>query len=165
VPFGISITPARKPLPEGTPMTSSTYLNLFMDAHITFPSDQDKFNRCLDALMAQERLALEDIVGVGDQQGDLVVVHRQAVYSVEERGVFKKRIEARCLGPIASIARISSAQEGFKGVELTVTAFDVKGEVLFRLVWSLAGMQDTEWIPLRQRDHVFGLIKEAMDRL
>jgi hypothetical protein len=147
-------------------MTSSSYLNLFLDADITFPYDKEKYSRCLDALLAQERIALEDIVGVGERGGDLVVVDRQAVYSVEERGVFKKRIEAQRLCPIASIARVRSTQEGFKGLDLPVTAHDAKGEVLFRLVWSLTGTDDfTETIVVRQRDHVYRLIGEAMDRL
>jgi hypothetical protein len=147
-------------------MASSSYLNLFLDADITYPSDKDKYSRCLDALLAQERIVVEDIVGVGEMGGDLVVVDRQAVYTVEERGLFKKRIDARRLCPIASIGRIRGTQEGFKGVDLTLTGHDAKGEVLFRLVWSLAGMYDgLEQVPVRQRDHVFKLISEAMDRL
>jgi hypothetical protein len=145
-------------------MTSSNYLNLFLDADITFPHDKEKYSRCLDVLLNQERIALEDLVGVGERGGDLVVVHRQAVYSVEERGAFKKRIDARRLCPVASIARIRGTQEGFKGVDLTVTAHDAKGEVLFRLVWSLAGTDEfTESITVRQRDHAYRLISEAMD--
>jgi hypothetical protein len=145
---------------------SNNYLNLFFDADITFPHTQETYRRCLDVLLPQEQIALEDIVGVGDRDGDLVVVHRQAVYSVEERGVFKKRIDARRLCPVASIARIRGTQEGFKGLDLTVTAHDAKEEVLFRLVWSLSGTTEaTEHIPIRKRDHVYRLICEAMDRL
>lgn len=147
-------------------MTSGNYLNLFLDANITFPYDQEKYSRCLDFLLAQEQIALEDIVGVGERDGDLVVVDRQAVYSVEERGVFKKRIEARRLCPIASIARIRSTQEGYKGLDLALTAHDAAGVALFRLEWSLAGTTEaTEWLPIGKHDHVFKLISEAMDRL
>ena len=147
-------------------MTTSSYLNLFLDAGITWAPDKEKYSRCLDALLAQEPIALEDIVGIGERSDDLIVVHRQAVCSVEERGVFKKRIEIQRLCPIASIARIRGTQEGFKGLDLPLTAHDAKGEVLFRLVWSLAGTtESTESITVNQRDRVFKLISEAMDRL
>jgi hypothetical protein len=147
-------------------MTTSSYLNLFLDSDITWEPDKEKYGRCLDALLAQEPIALEDIVGIGERSDDLIVVHRQAVYSVEERGLFKKRIEIQRLCPIASIARIRGTQEGFKGLDLALTAHDAKGEVLFRLVWGLQGTTEvTESIPIGQRDRVFKLISDAMDRL
>jgi hypothetical protein len=146
-------------------MAGANYMNLFVDARILLPYDQETYGRCLDAVLAQEGIGVDDVVGIGECEPGLVVVHHAAILTVRERGIFTKRIELERLCPIASIARIEGAQEGFKGLELTLTAHDASGATLFRLEWSLAGQYGIgETMTVQKRDHVFKLIGQAMDR-
>lgn len=145
-------------------MTGSNYLNLFLDAGIS--NDQEKYGRCLDAVLAQEGITVDDIVGLGERgtsNKDLYVVHRRAIASVWERGLFSKRMEVERLCPIASIARLRTTQEGFKPTQLTITAHDAAGKVIAKIVWN-SGYEDWEKrLVLRQHEHLFKVISAAMD--
>lgn len=149
-------------------MAPNNYANLFIDAGISNPQDQAKYGRCLDAVLAKEGIAVADIVGVGEKGTgsnlDLLVVHRQAITEVSERGVFSKKIGQRRVGTIASIARLRGTQEGFKGSELTITANDASGGELFKLVWGLGGPDWVEPLVERQRENLFKVISKAMDQ-
>jgi hypothetical protein len=146
---------------------TSDYLNLFLDAGISDRRDQENYGRRLDAYLAQERITVGDIVGIGERGTggnlDLYVVHRQALALATERGMFNKRIEIQRVAPIASIARLRATQEGFKGTELTITANEANGHELFKIVWGLGG---PDWVgPLveRQRQNLFSVISKVMD--
>jgi hypothetical protein len=147
-------------------MTASSYLNLFLDAGIS--RDQETYRRCLDAVLAKEGITAGDIVGLGEKgtgSKSLYVVHRQAITLAEERGVFNKRIDVQRVCPIASIARLRTTQEGFKPRELTITAHDATGEVVSKIVWT-EGFEDWEQrLVLRQREHLFKVISEAMNKV
>ncbi len=149
-------------------MTSS-YMNLFLDAGITEARDQASYSRRLDAVLAQERIAVDNIIGLGERGTgsnlDLYVVHRQAITLASERGVFNKRVEVKKICPIASIARLRGTQEGYKGREITITAHDADGGTLAKIMWSLSGPDWVEPLVLRQREHLFRVISAAMDRL
>jgi hypothetical protein len=145
----------------------SNYPNLFLDAEITSPHDQEKYVRCLDAVLAEEAIAVEDIVGLGENgtgsNRDLYVVHRQAITLARQRGIFNKRIELERLCSTASIARLRATQEGFKGTDLTITGHDARGEVVLRISWGLGGPDWVEPLVLGQRQQLFDLIGRAMD--
>lgn len=120
-------------------------------------------------MLAQEGITVDEIVGVGERGTggalDLYVVHRQAIVLAYERGMFNKRIELQRVGPIASIARLQGTQEGFKGTDVTITAHDAKGEVVFKIMWGLGGPDWVEPLIMRQREQLFGVISEAMDQM
>jgi hypothetical protein len=149
-------------------MPLSDYWNLFTDASISNPPDVDKYSRYLDAAIAQESIKVDDIIGVGEVTGSLYVVTRQAVMSVYEAGVFKKRVEVRLVSPTTSIAKLTTkdahptaASVKFTGQTETIfsmTGWDSKGQVVLNLEWQSGsgGQQIT-----RQREHLFKLIEEA----
>lgn len=111
-------------------MLEANYPNLFLDAEISDQRDQEKYSRCLDAVLAKEGISVADIIGMGENgtgsNMDLYVVHRHAITLTYERGIFSKRVGVERLCPTASIARLRTTQEGFKGTELTITANDAK---------------------------------------
>lgn len=146
-------------------MPRSDYLNLFLDAGISFESAQEKHGRCLDELCRQQRLDVTDIIGVGEKDGELCVVHRQGIVLASERGMFNKRIELDNVAPVSAIARLRREIEGFKGRGgLCINAYDASGNEVFKLSWGLGG---PEWVvPLaeRQSEHVYDAICAAMDQ-
>lgn len=150
-------------------MLEANYPNFFLDAGINDAHDQEKYSRRLDAVIAQEGIEIADIIGVGEKgtgsNRDLYVVHRQAISLACERGIFNKRVEVQRLCATASIARLRETQEGFKGNELTITANDAKGEQVLRVTWGLGGPDWVEPLVLRQRQHLFQVIGNAMDAL
>lgn len=150
-------------------MLEANYPNLFLDAGISSAHDQEKYGRCLDAVIAQEGITIADIIGVGENGTgsnlDLYVVHRHAITLTRERGIFNKRIEVQRLCATASIARLRETQEGFKGTDLTITANDAKGEQVLRITWGLGGPDWVEPLVLRQRQNLFQVISKAMDTL
>lgn len=150
-------------------MLEANYPNLFLDAEINSPHDQERYTRRLDEVLAQEGIAVDEIFGVGERGTgsnlDLFVVHRRAITLATERGIFNKRIEVKRLCPTASIARLRGTQEGFKGTELTITGNDSKGAEVLKITWGLGGPDWVEPLVLRQREHLFQLISGAMDRL
>jgi hypothetical protein len=150
-------------------MTASNYLNLLIDADITNRYDQERNARYIDAAIAQEGIEAKDVIGVGEvgtgSKPDLYLVDRQGITVISEQGLFSKRVVVSKLAPIASIARLRGTQEGYKGTELTITAYDPSGEVLFRIVWGLSGPEWVEPLVVGQREHLFAVISEAMDKL
>jgi hypothetical protein len=152
---------------KGTPLLEANYPNLFLDADISDRNDQDKYSRCLDAVVAQEGITVADIVGVGENgtgsNMDLYVVHRHAVTLTYERGIFNKRVGVERQCSTASIARLRTTQEGFKGTELTITGNDAKGGEVLKIEWGLGGPDWVEPLVLRQREHLFRVIGSAMD--
>jgi hypothetical protein len=147
----------------------ANYPNLFLDAGVSSAHDQEKYSRCLDAVLAREGITVADIIGVGENGTgsnlDLYVVHRQAITLTRERGFFNKKIDVNRLCSTSSIARLRETQEGFKGTDLTVTANDAKGEEVLRITWGLGGPDWVEPLVLRQRAHLFQVISKAMDVL
>jgi hypothetical protein len=149
-------------------MPLSDYWNLFTDASISNPSDMDKYSRYLDATTAQEGIRVDDIIGVGEVTGSLIVVTRQAVMSVYESGLFKKRVEVKLVTPASSIAKIatkdahpSAASVKFTGQTETIfsmTGWDSKGQVVLNIEWE-SGSESQQI--MRQREHLFKLIEEA----
>jgi hypothetical protein len=144
-------------------MPANNYLNLYLDAGIT--NDQEKYSRCLDAVLAQEGIAVDDIVGIGEKDDDLCVIHRQAVTLVSEKGMFKTRIEVQPVGSMAPVTRLMKEIEGFKGRDgLSIIAYDASGNNLWKVNWGLGG---PDWVlPMveRQSDHLFGVITDAMNK-
>jgi hypothetical protein len=145
-------------------MAENNYLNLYLDAGIS--GDQDKYSRCLDAVLAQEGIGVDDIVGIGEKDDDLCVVHRQAITLASEKGMFNKRLEVRRVATIASVARLRKEIEGFKGRGgLSIIGYDANGEELWKINWGLGG---PDWVlPMveRQSGHLFKVISEAMDKV
>lgn len=150
-------------------MLEANYPNLFLDAGITSAHDQEKYGRCLDAVLAREGVTVADVIGIGENGTgsnlDLYVVHRQAITLTRERGIFNKKVDVDRLCSTASIARLRETQEGFKGTELTITANDAKGGEVLRIAWGLGGPDWVEPLVLRQRAHLFQVISRAMDLL
>jgi len=146
----------------------ANYPNLFLDADID-QRDWEKYSRCLDEVVAKEGIAVSDIVGLGENGTgsnlDLYVVHRHAVTLACERGIFNKRVEVRSLCRTASIERLRTTQEGFKGTDLTITGNDAKGGEVLKIKWGLGGPDWVEPLVLRQRQHLFEVIGKAMDLL
>lgn len=150
-------------------MPASDYMNLFFAAGITDRRDQEKYGRRLDAVVAEESIARNDIIGVGEKgtggNCDLYAVHRQGITLAAERGLFSKSIVVERQCPVASIANLSGTQEGFKGNEVALTGTDQSGDVVLRIVWGLGGPDWVEPLILRQRQHLFEVISRAMDEL
>jgi hypothetical protein len=155
--------------PERKFMADNNYYNLFFAAGISDRSDQEQYSRRLDMVIASEGITLDDIFGVGEEgtgsNCDLYVVHRQGITLACEKGVFNKRIEVRLLCPIASIANLKGAQEGFKGSEIIITGTSAQGEVVLKIVWRIGGGDWSESVAQHQSEHLFRLIGEAMDKL
>jgi|ERR1019366_2751609 hypothetical protein len=147
----------------------SKYMNLFLDADITDQRDQTSYSRRLDAVLAQEGITIEDIIGLGENGTgstfDLYVVHRQAITLASEHGMFSKRIEVRRLCDLGSIARLRSTEEGYKGRDLTITAHDESGAVIARIAWSISGPDWVQPLVTQQREHLFSVVSAAMDQL
>ena len=145
------------------------YMNLFLDAEITDQRDQESYSRRLDAVLTQEEITINDIIGLGENGTganlDLYVVHLHGITLASESGIFNKRMEVRRVCPLASIARLRGTQEGYKGSEITITAHDESGTVVARIAWGLSGPDWVEPLVLRQREHLFTVISSAMDRL
>lgn len=148
-------------------MLEPNYPNLFLDAGISDRSNQEKYSRCLDAVLANDGITVADIVGVGENGTgsnlDLYVVHRHAITLTSERGIFNKRISVERQCRTASIERLRTTQEGFKGTELTITGNDGKGAEVLKIKWGLGGPDWVEPLVLRQREHLFKVIGAAMD--
>jgi hypothetical protein len=98
------------------------------------------------------------------------VALRQAVTSVYESNIFKKRVEVKLEAPIASIARLetvhlqpSAAAIKFEGrsERSTLTGWDSKGQVVLEIVWD--GSESPE--VRRQREHLFKLIGDARNKV
>ncbi len=146
----------------------SNYTNLFLDAEITDQHDQERYRRRLDAVLAQEDITIDDIVGLGENGTgsnlDLYVVHRHGITLATERGLFNKRIEVQRLCPTASIARLRDTREGYKGTELAITAHDASGAVLTKITWGTSGPDWVEPLVAQQHQHLFSVIKNAMDQ-
>jgi hypothetical protein len=152
-------------------MPLNDYYNLFVDAGITGQSDQEKYSRYLDTAIAQEGINVDEIIGVGRGQfSQFYVVSRQAVTSIYESGMFKKRVEVKLKVPIASIAKLetahlqpSAAAIKFEGrsERSTLTGWDSKGQVVLEIVWN--GSESPEI--RRQRERLFTLIGEASDKV
>jgi len=158
--------PPEKPGMTGRKETVSpnTYLNLYLDAGIS--GDQEKYGRCLDAVLAQEGIGVDDIVGIGEKDDDLCVVYRQAITLVSEKGMFNKRLEVRRVASIASVARLRKEIEGFKGRGgLSIIGYDSSGEELWKINWGLGGPDGVLPMVERQSDHLFKVIGEAMDKV
>lgn len=118
---------------------------------------------------ANEGITVADIVGVGENGTgsnlDLYVVHRHGITLTRERGIFNKRITVERQCPLASIERLRTTQEGFKGTELTITGYDGKGAEVLKIKWGLGGPDWVEPLVLRQREHLFKVISAAMDSI
>jgi hypothetical protein len=160
--------PASGGADERKAMSASSYLNFFGDAGIADRRDEERCGRYIDAAMAQEDFDLDEILGVGERgtgsQPDLYVIAGRAIVLVSEIGTFNKQIKVRRVSPIAAIAKLSGTQEGFKGDEIAIAAYDSKGAVLFKIVWQLGGPDWVETLMRRQRQHLFEVISVAMDR-
>jgi hypothetical protein len=147
-------------------MSLGNYKNLFLDADID-GTDYEKYSRCLDVVLAEDGLSAEDVIGVGENgtgsNRDLYVVHRQAVVRAREKGIFNKRVEIARLCPTAAIARLREGKEGFKGTDLTVTAYDASGEQILKIAWGLGGPDWVEPLLLRQRENLLSALSRAMD--
>jgi hypothetical protein len=145
------------------------YMNLFLDAEITDQRDHESYSRRLDAVLAQEEITVDDIIGLGENGTganlDLYIVHRHAITVASESGIFNKRMEVRRLCSMASIARLRGTQEGYKGREITITAHDENGAVVAKIAWGLSGPDWVEPLVTRQREHLFAVISAAMDKL
>jgi hypothetical protein len=151
--------------PAAKPAAAISYYNLFLDAGISH--DQEVYRRCLDAILAKEEITADDIVGLGEEgigSKSLYVVHRQAITLAEERGVFNKRIDVRRLCPIASIARVRTTEEGFRPRQLTITAYNAAGEEVLKIAWTEGFDEREKRRVLRQREHLFKVISQAMDK-
>jgi hypothetical protein len=144
-------------------MSANNYLNLYLDAGISH--DQEKYGRCLDAVLAQEGIEVDDIIGIGEKDDDVCVVHRQAITLAAEKGIFNTRIEVRRVGPLAPVARLRKEIEGFKGRGgLSIIGYNTDGEELWKINWGLGG---PDWVvPMveRQSEHLFKVISNAMDK-
>jgi hypothetical protein len=147
-------------------MLEANYPNLFLDAGISSPHDQEKYARRLDQVLAQEGITVDEILGVGERGTgsnlDLYVVHRQGITLASERGIFNKRIEVRHLCSTASIARLRVTEEGFKGTDLTIIGNDSRGAEVLKITWGLGGPDWVEPLVLGQREHLFRLISGAL---
>lgn len=149
-------------------MPLSDYWNLFTDASISNPPDMDKYSRYLDAAVAQDSIKVDEIIGIGEVTGSLYVVTRQAIMSVYEAGIFKKRVEVRLVTPATSIAKLttkdahpSAESVKFSGQTDTIfsmTGWDLKGQVVLKIEWESGGAAQQI---MRQREHLFNLIEEA----
>ncbi len=150
-------------------MSANNYLNLFIDANISDKHDQERYSRYIEAATVEGGINVDDIVGVGENgtgsKPDLYVIDRQTITLVSEVGMFNKRVVVQRVSTIASIARLRGTQEGFKGTDVTITANDSRGEVAFKIVWGLGGPDWVEPLIMRQRDHLFKVISEAMDKV
>ena len=145
------------------PPLTHNYLNLFLDAGIQ-SFDQDKYSRCLDAVLATERVSLDDVVGVGEIDGGLCVVHRQAVTVAHERGLFNRRVEVDRVLPLGTVARLRKEIEGFKGRDgLSIIGYNADGREVGKVNWGLSGPEWVEPLAQRQSDHVYQLICAVMD--
>jgi hypothetical protein len=150
-------------------MSANNHFNLFIDAEISSRHDQERYSRYIDAAVAQGSIKAHDIIGIGERgtgsKPDLYVIDRQTITLVSEIGIFNKRIEVQRLASIALIARLRGTQEGFKGTDVTITANDASGEVVLKIVWGLGGPDWVEPLVMSQREHLFKVISEAMDRV
>jgi len=145
-------------------MAVNDYLNLLLDADISDRHAQEKYGRCLDAVLAQEGAGVDDIFGVGQRHDDICVVHRKGIAVASEKGIFNTRIEVRRVGPIMGVARLRKEVEGFKGRGgMSIIGYDAGGQELWKVNWGLGG---PDWVvPMveRQSEHLFKVISEAMD--
>jgi hypothetical protein len=152
-------------------MPLNDYLNLFVDAGITGHFDQEKYSRYIDTAIAQEGINADEIIGVGERQfSQLYVVSHQAVISVHESGMFKKRVEVEREAPVASIAKLaatnvepSAAAIKFEGrsARCTLTGWDSKGKIVLEIVWNDSESREIT----RQRKHLSKLIEGAMGKV
>jgi hypothetical protein len=160
--------PARELIRRKSVPLSDYFNPLFIDANISNTSDMDRYSRYLDAAIAQESIKLDDIIGVGEAPGGLHVVSHHAVMRVGEFGIFKKRVEARLVTAVASIAKLATKDahptaesikfEGQTETIFSITGWDSGGRVVLDIKWqSGSGSQKI----VQQRDHLFKLLGEA----
>jgi hypothetical protein len=125
----------------------------------------ERFVRFLDAACAWEGIGGDDIVGVADTFDGFIVVHRQAIVVVTERGVFNKRIDVKRQCSIDAIANLATSTEGFKPPDLVLNATDSQGKRVFSARWSVSLIDERD--AARARDEckrLFDVIAAAMDR-
>jgi hypothetical protein len=150
-------------------LSGNNYMNLFVAADISDRRDQERYSRRLDLALAQERLTLDDIVGIGEcgtaGSLDLYVVHRRVIVLTTEQGMFTKKLTAEKVCDLASLAHIRGTREGFKGRDVTLTGTDADGQQVLRIGWGLGGPDWVERAVAQQRQHLFDVITTAMDQL
>jgi hypothetical protein len=130
-------------------------LNLCIAAGITDAQAQQRANRMLEAVLAQDGSSPADIVGIGANDDNLCVVTRQAITMAYEKGVFNNRLEVRRLGPIASVARLRRGPEGLHGRDgMQVIAQDTSGSDIWQIRWSYWPSAVAE----QQSEHVHNVI-------
>src|SRR3954466_10078588 len=139
------------------------YRNLFLDAGVE-SFDEDKYSRCLDAVLATERVPLDRVLGVDGTAGGLCVVDDQGVAVAHERGIFNRRVEVDRVLPLGAVARVRKEIEGFKGRGgLSIIGYDADGRELGKVNWGLSG---PEWVaPFAEQQSmlVYQLICRVMD--
>jgi hypothetical protein len=146
-----------------------SYETLFLDAGIMDRASRERYSRRIDAVIAEEKVAAADIVGLAEHgtggNPDLYVVHRHGVAITTERRFFSKGVEVRRVCSIAQIARLSGGREGFKGTDVTLTGYDADGKPVLRIVSGLGGPDWVEGIVTQQHQRLFTVISDAMDKL
>jgi hypothetical protein len=158
--------------PKTSPAAPKTSPNdYFADAGITGQSEKDRYSRYIEAAVAQGSLRADEIVGVGEgpSHGIYVVDHR-AVTLVTESGMFKKRIEARRIGPTASIMKLSAVDippspasikfEGRDWTTVKIVGLNSTGQTALEIVWGSGSDSQN----LRQREHLLKVIDDARNR-
>jgi hypothetical protein len=152
---------------ERTVVSENNYLSLFMAAGVSNRYDHERYGRYVEAAVAQERIDVDQILGVGEQgtgsKPDLYIIDRRAIVRVSEIGLFNKRMTIEQVAPVVAIAKLSGTQEGYKGTDVTITGTGSRGEVVFKIAWGLGGPDWVEPLVMRQREHLFKVISEAMD--
>jgi hypothetical protein len=163
-------TPPAAPSPPAPKTNLSRYHSLFADAGITEQADQDRYSRYLESAIAQGSFNADEIVGVGEGPDGLYVVDHRAVTLVRESGLFKKRVEARRVGPIETITTLSAADippsdasikfEGRTWTKFKITGRDSRGQVALEIIWDSISEGQNQ----REREHLLEVIDDAKPR-
>jgi len=150
-------------------MPPNDHLNLFTEADITRPSEQEKYSRYIDTAVSQGSIAIGKVIGVGGAPRGLYVVDDERVTHIYESGTFKKRIEFKRVVFIPAITDLAATDslptdasnkfEGRSWTNFSITGRNSSGQVVLAIVWGGLGSDISS---KRIRDHIFKLIKEAM---
>lgn len=147
-------------------MAADQFANLLWQDGITDERDRQRYLRCLEGLRDLRGVDGDAIVGVARKgtagSPDLYVFDASAVYVVNERGLFSKRIDAEFVAPLREVAEIVGTEEGFKGRDVTITAMDAVRRPLFKIVWGRGGPDWVEGVIQRQRQRMFEVFVEAL---
>lgn len=125
--------------------------------------DWDKYGRVLEVVLQDHGLSTDEIVAVSQPSFELLVVWRTGHITANERGVFKKRIEAGKPVSYQDGIHLVRGQKGVRGRDgMLIEGFSHGSSPLFELSWDCGGPV-SESDAADERDRIFNIMQPLVN--